>query len=373
MISCFHKHIANYKFSMQKVYVAAGLSRQGYYQQLNRNDNEKREEELILNKVRTARITHPRMGARKLFVLLSLQGEIGVNRFERLLSDQGLNVPIRRNAFKTTNSNHPLQKYDNLINGFKLTGINQIWATDITYFIQGEDVYYITFIMDLYSRRVLGYSVSLNMQHIHNLTVLKESIRLRGKIDYGRLIHHSDKGSQFCSNAYINALDSKNISISMAMTSLENAYVERLNGILKNDYLYPRNKVHNLKSLKKELKEVVRIYNEERPHAELGNITPAQFEEQLSENPVSMVLAMELYDFEQNLSNRFFKAFTKRMDQNMKERLDENTTSLLHSIWTGYSFESCSSAELSSALPDNTNINTNNKNTEISFQQKRNT
>ena len=143
---------------------------------------------------------------------------------------------------------------------------------------------------------------------------------------------------------------------------MENAYVERLNGILKNDYLYPANGAYSLKSLRKALKNVVKLYNEERPHEKLGNLTPVQFEEHLESNPGSMKLAMELYDFELNQNNRFFKAFAKRMEQNNETKLDEQTASLFHSLWTGYSFESCSSAELSSASPDNANISFSNKN-----------
>jgi transposase InsO family protein/transposase-like protein len=355
-------HIEDYSFSMAKVYPVADITRQGYNQQLKRDVVQVALKEDLLESVKTMRSKHPRMGARKLFEALNFAGTIGINKFERLLSENGLNVPVKRNTFKTTNSNHSNKKYNNLLNGAKLTGINQVWATDITYFITKDNVYYITFILDVFSRRILGFSVNEDMRHEHNLKVLQDSFKLRGEIDYRKLIHHSDKGSQFCSNAYIEALSSENIKISMAGTSLENAYVERLNGILKNDYLYPTYTGNNLKSLRKALKNTVRLYNEERPHVELGNLSPVQFEKQLESNPITMKLAMELYDFELNQSNRFFKAFAKRMEQNNETKLDEQTASLLHSLWTRYSSESCSSAELSSASPDETNINLKMKN-----------
>lgn len=356
MISWFREHINEFDFIMQQVNQVSEISRQAYHQQLKRDCSTGALHNHILELVREKRISHPRSGARKLFKMLDLQGQIGINQFESLISEKGLGVPIKRSAYKTTNSNHPLFKYVNLLNGYKLTGVNQVWATDITYFILGGKVYYITFIMDVYSRRILGYTASESMGHANNLKVLQQSIKMRDSKGLDKLIHHSDKGSQFCSNAYIKLLESNNIFISMAGTSLENAYVERLNGILKNDYLYPRNKVYDLKSLNKELKEIVRLYNQERPHSELGNLTPVRFEEKLKANPISMKIAMELFDFEQNENDRFFKAYAIRMNQGGERALAESTASLLHSNWSGYSLESCSSAELSSASPDWANI-----------------
>lgn len=356
---------------MKDVYQISGISRQAYHQQQKRDSSKETLYGHVLDLVHRQRILHPRAGARKLFKMLKLRGTIGVNQFERLLATSGLGVPVKRSTYKTTNSNHPLFKYGNLLNGFKLTGVNQVWATDITYFILGDKVYYLIFIMDVYSRRILGYLASDNMNHANNLTVLGQSIKLRGTKALIGLIHHSDKGSQYCSNAYIGVLEDHKIGISMAGTSLENAYVERLNGIIKNDYLFPRNRVHDLKSLKKELKEVVRLYNQERPHSELGDLAPVQFEEKLKANPVSMKIAMELFDFEQNQNNRFLEAYTIRMGQNKERGPADDNASPPHSNWPGYSLESCSPAELSSASPDWININEIKMKQKISFQHKK--
>lgn len=210
---------------------------------------------------------HPRIGARKLFVMLKLKGEIGINKFERFLSAEGLGIKAKKSAQKTTNNSHPLRKYENLLYDYTVTGINQVWASDITYFMFGGDVYYIILMQDIYSRRILGYSVSDNMLHCNNVKVLKDSISLRGNACLNQLIHHSDKGGQYCSTNYIRLLNENNIAISMAGNSIENPYVERLNGIIKNDYLYPRKKISGLKSLKKEMAIIVKLYNEKRPHS----------------------------------------------------------------------------------------------------------
>ena len=236
MISWFREHIDEFGFFMKDVYQTSGVSRQAYHRQLKRDFSKEALHDYILEQVHKQRIPHPRAGARKLFKMLKLHGIIGVNKFETLLSANGLSVPVKRSAYKTTNSNHPWFKYGNLINGYRLTGVNQVWATDITYFILGDKTYYLSFVMDVYSRRILGWSASNNMRQANNLRVLEQSIKLRGNKELKGLIHHSDKGSQYCSNAYIGVLEDHRIKISMAGTSLENAYVERLNGIIKNDY-----------------------------------------------------------------------------------------------------------------------------------------
>jgi hypothetical protein len=287
-------------------------------------------------------------------VVLDLKGKIGVNRFEKYLSKQGLGIQVKRNPHKTTNSNHAWHKYENLIYGFKLTDVNQVWASDITYYMIKDRVYYITFIEDLFSRRILAYSVSNNMLHDNNVKVLKKSLSMRKGSDLSNLIHHSDKGSQFCSLNYVDILKSNNIKISMAENSMENGYVERLNGILKNDYLYPRNKAHDLKSLKRELDIVVKLYNEERPHSELDDMSPKEFEKNQKSKEDNKFETV-LFDFKKHNEDRFLKALAKRIDVK-KLPTDSNTVGKDYSHRSSYSLESCSSAELSSASLDETNI-----------------
>jgi len=321
---------------MEQLYEVACISRQGYHKQMQRQEQKaliySRIKELVLE----LREDHPRTGARKLFVMLNLEGKIGINKFERFLSEEGLGIKVKRSAQKTTNSSHPFYKYTNLLNGFKLTSVNQVWVSDITYFMIGENVYYITFIQDVYSRRILGYSVSDNMLHQNNLNVLQDSIALRKGKDLSKLIHHSDKGSQYCSTNYINILKDKKMSISMAGTSIENPYVERLNGIIKNDYLYPRKKTHDLKSLKKEMDIVVKLYNENRPHSQLGNLTPLEFEKQQEVLIGRQAIEMELFNYDKNYYDRFLEEWAKRM-KDEKLPTQESLAGNIHSHRTSYS------------------------------------
>lgn len=336
MLTWFRSKICQYIFSMEQLYKVAGISRQGYHKQV-RNQEQKA---LIYNQIKDLvlelREDHPRIGARKLFVMLKLKGKIGINKFERFLSDEGLGIKIKRSAQRTTNSAHPFYKYNNMVDGFKLTSVNQIWVSDITYFMIGENVYYIIFIQDVYSRRILGYSVSDNMMHQNNIKALQDCLELRNGEDLSRLIHHSDKGGQYCSTNYINILKANKIVISMAGNSIENPYVERLNGIIKNEYLYPRKKVHDLKSLKKEMNIVVKLYNERRPHSKLGNLTPVQFEKQQDELMEKEQKEMSLFNFEQYRYDRFLEVLAKRMKDG-KLPTQNDLAGNIHSHRTSYS------------------------------------
>jgi len=368
VLTWFRENISDYFFNMENIYHIAEISRQGYHKQVLKRDCDDLLYSRIKESVIELREDHPRIGARKLFVILKLKGMVGINKFERFLSAEGLGIKVKRSPQRTTNSNHYWYKYTNLLHGFKLTDVNQVWASDITYFMIGKDVYYITFIEDVYSRRILGYSVSDNMLHQNNIKALLDSIALRRDADLSRLIHHSDKGSQYCSVNYINILKANKIKISMAGNSIENPYVERLNGILKNDYLYPRKRSHDLKSLKKEMGIVVKLYNERRPHSELCDLTPIQFEIKRKSLLNKQSKEIELFNFKQHEINRFLKASTNGINN----KLLPTQNSLVgnnHSTRSSYSLESCSSAELSSASLDTTNMNKIKTNNKKSFQQ----
>lgn len=312
MITRFRKAIKTYDFSLSAIYQIAGISRQGYHQQVKRN----RERSFLITRLieltKDIRKDHPRLGARTLFIMLKLKGIIGINKYERLLSEMGLGIKLKRKVlYITTDSNHLFRKFKNLINGYRLTGVNQVWASDITCYMIGKTVYYISLMMDVYSRRILAYKVSDNLFHTNNLEVLENSFKLRKGADLSMLIHHSDKGSQYCSKAYTQALKDAKVKISMARTAIENPYAERLNGIIKNDYLYPRKRAKDFKSLCKELDIVVRLYNEERPHSELNDLTPVEFERRLLEQEHNKHPVMELYDFNLKREERVFSGINE--------------------------------------------------------------
>lgn len=279
----------------ESIYVVSGIKRQGYFRQMKQQEQQTFIETRTIEMVKTMRVDHPTMGARPLFYALKIT-EMGINCFERLLSDSGLGIERKKLWIKTTNSNHNYHKYENLTNGLVLNNIDQLWVSDITYWIEEGKHYYLLFILDVYSRQILGYTASENMYAVNNLKALELSFQKRGKRVFEQLIHHSDKGSQYCSLDYVKALQKARISISMAGNSLENPYAERLNGIVKNAYLQYYD-TSSFAKLCKSLDRVVWLYNNEKPHSELDYMTPVGFENLVRQQNENERKKMVLYDF----------------------------------------------------------------------------
>jgi hypothetical protein len=284
---------------MESVYEISGVSRQGYFQEKKRGMQKESILERTQEMVLQVRADHPKIAARPMHYMLNID-MMGINKFEELISSLGLGIKRKKLWIKTTNSNHNYRTYGNLVNGIVLDGINQLWVSDITYLIMQEKVYYIIFIQDVYSRAILGYSASDNMYTINNIWTLKMALKSRGTKAIPGLIHHSDKGSQYCSNEYIKLMKSSGMNISMASNSLENPYAERLNGTVKNDYLLAYDN-STLSKLKKSLDRVVWLYNNERPHSELGYLSPAKYEGKIANMAIGQRYKMELYDFRKDL------------------------------------------------------------------------
>jgi transposase InsO family protein len=290
---------------MQSVYEVAGISRQGFYKKLRHEEKEWTRRERIEEMVREVRKDHPRMGSRPLYYKLGIKG-VGINKFERIMSEIGLGIRRKKRRIITTHSN-PFQKhYPNLTYGKKLNGINQLWVSDITYWVGLRETYYITMMQDVYSRRLLGYYASNNMYTENNVNVLIQSMHIRKLSRYEDLVHHSDKGSQYGSGEYINKLEKAGIDISMARNSIENPYAERLNGIIKNDYLDYK-QIFDLASLNKALDHAVWLYNYERPHSELKYMTPIEYEGQLAKLNLVERIQMTLFDFREHEQRKTYK------------------------------------------------------------------
>ena len=262
-----------------------GVSRQAYYQYNWETLSSTLEEEMVLLQVRDIRSRHRRMGGRKLHdmlqpFLLGHQIKIGRDAFFDLLSAHHLLVRRRKRKIQTTNSYHRLRKYPNLIREMVPTAINQIWVSDITYWKLGDDHLYISFITDAYSHKIVGYHVGETMETVESIHALRMALSGLPEGFAGDLIHHSDRGIQYCSRAYVNLLEEHRVRISMTENGdpLENAVAERINGIIKEEYL-DNYTVETISEAKELLKVSVRLYNEERPHMSIGNFTPAQIHE----------------------------------------------------------------------------------------------
>lgn len=256
-----------------------GLSRQAYYKHnwgvLDRNKTG----EIILKLVRKIRETHPRIGTRKLHQMLRpllIEHEIKMGRdgLFNLLAKNHLLIRRRKRRVYTTQSQHWLRKYPNLIKGIRIRGVNQLWVSDITYVRKRNGFLYLSLITDAYSRKVVGYHIAESLQAANTLEALKMALRLNNKPLYN-LIHHSDRGIQYCSYDYTNLLKTHHIRVSMTESGdpLENALAERMNGIIKNEYLFNKN-IRNVNHARVLLTQAVDAYNNERPHSSIKMQTP---------------------------------------------------------------------------------------------------
>ena len=261
-----------------------GITRQAYYQHHWYLTDRHFEQELILGQVLRIRKSHPRMGTRKLYELLEpfmLEHQIKMGRdalFD-LLAAHRLLVRRRKRRFSTTNSSHWLKKYPNLIRGFTPNRSNQLWVSDITYWKVNGKYLYINLITDAYSHKVVGYHLAQTLESIESIQALRMALKsVQGSNK--ELIHHSDRGVQYCSSGYVKLLQDNDVRISMTENGdpLENPIAERINGILKGEYLETYS-VTSYAEAKVVLDEAIRLYNEERPHMSIGNHKPSQLHE----------------------------------------------------------------------------------------------
>jgi transposase InsO family protein len=192
-----------------------------------------------------------------------------------LLAINGLLVKRHRRRCITTWSKHWLRKWPNLIKELKLTGINQLWVSDITYWKVAGKHLYISLITDAYSHKIVGYHLAETLESIETIKAMKMALKQLPSTLTQSLIHHSDRGVQYCCDEYVKLLQDNNIRISMTENGdpLENAIAERVNGILKNEYLY-HHQLNNKDQAGKQLDISVKLYNEQRPHFSIGLLTP---------------------------------------------------------------------------------------------------
>ncbi len=263
---------------MNKLYISVGISKQSFHQKMDRSLKMRSEQKQLLVLVYQIREDHPTMGVRDMYYKLQPQ-TMGRDRFEEFCREEGLMVDRIRNWSRTTDSTGVI-RFDNLFRDINLTSINQAWQSDITYFEVKGKFYYITFVEDSFSRRILGYSVSKRLTTEETtMLALKMAIRLRinEKMLITGVIFHSDGGGQYYAKDFLKLTNKAGIINSMCEYPWENGKVERLNGVIKNNYLIHR-EINSFEDLKKEVDRTVLLYNKEKPHIELQRKSPIEFE-----------------------------------------------------------------------------------------------
>ncbi len=200
----------------------------------------------------------------------------GRDAFIELLRKNGLMVRLkRRRRYRTTDSNHHYRKYPNLILEVVPSRPNEVWVSDITYVETLEGVCYLSLITDAYSHKIVGWAVGPTLETLYPLEALRMALSTIDEYTASRLIHHSDRGCQYCSNEYVSELKKHGVSISMTQSGdpLENAIAERANGILKVEWLYKMT-LATRDECRSVLMRIIDFYNTQRPHMSIGMQTP---------------------------------------------------------------------------------------------------
>ena len=256
-----------------------GASRQVYYRAKKSSKKKREKAETVVNKVLEVRRDMPRIGFRKLYYMLfdELRSlHVGRDKFLSILRANHLLIKPRRNYRKTTNSYHRFHKYKNLIQDMELTHPEQVWVSDITYIGGRDKNCYLALVTDAYSKKIMGYDLSESLATEGSLRALKMAV-LQRKYKKAALIHHSDRGLQYCSAEYQSALREGRITPSMTESydPYANAVAERVNGILKQEFLLEEydEKPDVMKLL---VADAVHIYNTKRPHWSCEMKTPEQ-------------------------------------------------------------------------------------------------
>ncbi len=261
---------------MNEIYLNIGLTKQAFHQWLNRTMGIYEEQWCLLPIIGQLREDHPMMSCRHMYLELKPK-TMGRDRFEVFCHRNGFKVEVKKRSYRTTDSRGTIYFPNLLLTLGELTSVNQLWVSDITYFEIDGKFFYLTFIMDVYNREVIGFLVSNNLRtESTTLPALKMAIANRNLKKGSGLIFHSDGGGQYYCKVFVSLTKDYGIKNSMGKTAYENPIAERINGTIKNDYLIPYHPKDNIE-LNKMLIKAVYLYNNDRPHKSLGGHSPREF------------------------------------------------------------------------------------------------
>ena len=257
------------------------ISRQGYYKLIRADKIKDKNKAQVLGFISEHRKIMDRLGTRKLYDkirpdLLSHQIKLGRDGLFKLLREERLLVRKKKNFTITTQSYHRFKCHPNLVKDITIQRPEQVWVSDITYIRVAKEFYYLSLITDAYSKQIMGFELGDSLKAVHCENALKKALENR-KYPKMELIHHSDRGFQYCSDGYISKLKENNISVSMTTKydPYENAVAERVNGILKDEFAigdgFP-----DEATAKYEIQKSIRVYNTYRQHMSCQMMTPEQ-------------------------------------------------------------------------------------------------
>ncbi len=259
------------------------MDRQVYYRSVRRRVTKQDKAEQVVMWVQEIRQSMPRIGAKKLYhLLIDKLGlmDVGRDKFMAILKANHLLIQPKRRYQVTTNSHHRFRKHQNLVLSIDINRPDQVWVSDITYIGRRDNPCYLSLVTDAYSKKIMGYYVADNLNTESSVMALKMAIKQRADRELP-LIHHSDRGLQYCADQYQNVLQKNNIICSMTQNSdpYENAVAERINGILKQEFMIDKYE-QNVEIMKIVVEEAIEIYNQNRPHFSNYLLTPNQMHQQ---------------------------------------------------------------------------------------------
>jgi transposase InsO family protein len=256
-------------YSLNALYRSVGITKQSVHQMERRDELFVKRLSSLLIEVQELREVHPGCGIEKMYYTLK-PDFLGRDRFIEVMMGLGYRVKRNRNYHRTT---YPTNLYyPNLIKGLELNGPSQVWQSDLTYIRVKDQFYYAVFIIDVYTRIIVGYSVTDHMRATSNMAALRMALKYYDPPQ----IHHSDRGSQYIYKEYVALLKSKRTQISMGLIAQENAYAERINRTIKEEYITPK-EPGDFETLKKLMRKSVNHYNTARLHNGLGRMTPVNY------------------------------------------------------------------------------------------------
>jgi transposase InsO family protein len=273
-----HRANKTFKASVQEVCACFEITRDAYYKHFKRKKKQVAAAQRVVELVREERKDQPRAGTRKLYEALHYpflyEGlKVGRDKLFDILRQHQMLVKRKKASCRTTDSYHRFHKYKNLVKDMAVTAPNQVWVADITYIRTVNGFCYLALITDLFSRRIVGYDLSDTLELAGCLGAFKRAQKAARPA--AGLVHHSDRGIQYCSNQYVEELKRHSVKISMTEENhcYENAVAERVNGILKDEF-YLDQCFFSTDHARMAAKNAIDIYNSKRLHLSLGYKTP---------------------------------------------------------------------------------------------------
>jgi putative transposase len=260
-----------------------GVNRQVYYRRIRAVKRRKSRAVQVIELVESIRLQMPKIGTRKLYFILEVELKrlnVGRDMLFRILKANHMLIQPKRRYHITTNSHHRFRKHKNLVENVVPEKPEQIWVSDITYVGNRQNPMYLALVTDAYSKQIMGHDLSNSLDVSGSLRALKMAVKKR-KYKNNIVTHHSDRGLQYCSNEYQDFLKCSKMYCSMTESydPYANAVAERVNGILKEEFIGYKNK-HSLETMDALVKNSINIYNEKRPHFSCFYMTPRQMHQQ---------------------------------------------------------------------------------------------